>query len=320
MSMKRRTKFHWRHFYLFSVALGTLSVSWLAVVDWPAISAALHFSERAAALVWASGVIGWGPIIAVLIFLEGRTGSAGRKSLARTLLDLGIFAPLFVARVLASAILGSCVGYLNRYFSVGVFTFTPTDNLLGLVAGLFVWYLVLDFFYYWFHRCQHESPVLWQLHKLHHMDAQLSATTVIRNHWLEPLLKIPSILLPTALLVRFDAATGGLLGSWLAVTFVFQQVLIHSDVRLGIGRLSPLIVSPQTHRIHHSRLPEHHHKNYATYFPVWDILFGTYHAPRRGEYPPTGVDDEPDVESVSEAWSLPFLGWSRMFRDWRSRP
>ncbi|PCK78907.1 sterol desaturase family protein, partial [Rhizobium sophoriradicis] len=29
--------------------------------------------------------------------------------------------------------------------------------------------------------------------------------------------------------------------------------------------------------IHHSRVREHHDKNFANYFPIWDHLFGTYY-------------------------------------------
>ena len=79
-----------------------------------------------------------------------------------------------------------------------------------------------------------------------------------------------------------------------------------------------LFYGPQGHRIHHSRLDQHHDKNYAAYFPVWDLLFGTYHHPARDEFPPTGLNDEPEIDSFSETLVLPFRAWRKMFRDWRS--
>ena len=80
---------------------------------------------------------------------------------------------------------------------------------------------------------------------------------------------------------------------------------------------SPLMVGPQTHRIHHSRLLQHHNRNFGVYFMLWDILFGTYYHPSRAEFPPTGVDGESDVRSVREVLTLPYRGWWDMFRDWR---
>jgi sterol desaturase/sphingolipid hydroxylase (fatty acid hydroxylase superfamily) len=36
-----------------------------------------------------------------------------------------------------------------------------------------------------------------------------------------------------------------------------------------------LLTSPQYHRIHHSLKPAHFDKNFAAWFPLWDILFRT---------------------------------------------
>jgi sterol desaturase/sphingolipid hydroxylase (fatty acid hydroxylase superfamily) len=36
-------------------------------------------------------------------------------------------------------------------------------------------------------------------------------------------------------------------------------------------------------------LPEHHDCNFNQFFPVFDVLFGTYRQPRPTEYPPTGL-------------------------------
>jgi sterol desaturase/sphingolipid hydroxylase (fatty acid hydroxylase superfamily) len=78
------------------------------------------------------------------------------------------------------------------------------------------------------------------------------------------------------------------------------------------------VTSPQLHRIHHSRLLEHRDKNFAAYFPVWDLVFGTYFHPKWDEYPATGVHDEKDVERLADALVLPFREWSRMFHNWRN--
>jgi sterol desaturase/sphingolipid hydroxylase (fatty acid hydroxylase superfamily) len=61
--------------------------------------------------------------------------------------------------------------------------------------------------------------------------------------------------------------------------------LIHANLKLSLGPLSWLVDGPQVHRIHHSQLPQHFDRNFAAFFPIWDVLFGTYYHPARGEFP-----------------------------------
>ena len=62
-----------------------------------------------------------------------------------------------------------------------------------------------------------------------------------------------------------------------------------------------MLVTPQSHRIHHSTEPEHWNSNYANVF-CWDRLFGTQHADDTS-YPTTGVNDLqfPEPKSFSAA-------------------
>lgn len=56
---------------------------------------------------------------------------------------------------------------------------------------------------------------------------------------------------------------------------------------------------------------------YAPFFPIWDILFGTYHHPKPDEYPLTGVHDEKEVADSWAAATPPFRGWTNLFSAWR---
>jgi len=69
-----------------------------------------------------------------------------------------------------------------------------------------------------------------------------------------------------------------------------------------------------SHRIHHSNLPEHMDKNFATMLPLWDILFGTYYHPKKEEWPSTGVAGV-KVTSLRQAIIMPFVTWGKMLRD-----
>ncbi|MEO0409681.1 MAG: sterol desaturase family protein [Cyanobacteria bacterium P01_A01_bin.135] len=172
----------------------------------------------------------------------------------------------------------------------------------GLLALLY--FAVTDFFYYWFHRWQH-TTALWQQHKFHHSEESLNVTSTRRVHWLEDPLLVLFLGLPMGLLFEFNGLALGILA--------FIQILwlqfIHMNLRLNLGWLSPVVTGPQYHRIHHSFQGEHIDKNFSAFFPLWDIVFGTYHRPRRGEFPATGLGTGETHNDLWEAMVLPFREW-----------
>jgi sterol desaturase/sphingolipid hydroxylase (fatty acid hydroxylase superfamily) len=144
----------------------------------------------------------------------------------------------------------------------------------------------MDLGEYLFHRAQHAIPFLWAMHSLHHSDTALNVTSAQRHFWLEPAMKSVTIWLLVSLLFRADT---------LIFTTYFlaslANLLFHSNLRLGVGRASWLINTPQYHRLHHSIEPEHNGVNYAAILPIFDVLTGAYRRPRAGEYPATGLPE-----------------------------
>jgi sterol desaturase/sphingolipid hydroxylase (fatty acid hydroxylase superfamily) len=120
-------------------------------------------------------------------------------------------------------------------------------------------------------------------------------------------------------LIKLDTAGGGIAGAVIAFFEGNWRMFNHANIRVGFGRMSWLLTSPQMHRVHHSRLPEHQNKNYASVFPIFDVIFGTYYHPRRDEFPPTGVPGAADVLTFSEALTLPFREWWQRLYAWRRR-
>jgi len=154
---------------------------------------------------------------------------------------------------------------------------------------LFVAYLlVYDFLYYWLHRALHRSDALWTIHKLHHTETQVNVTTTLRVHWLEEVLKLIFIILPVSLLFDSPPAAAG----WLAGILGLWLFFVHANMRISFGPLSWLMVSPATHRIHHSLDPVLSNRNFAVIFPIWDVIFGTYVHPTKDNWPRTGVTGE----------------------------
>ena len=169
-----------------------------------------------------------------------------------------------------------------------------------------------DFFYYWLHRWQHTSRWLWAEHELHHTDEHVNVTTSWRHHWLETVLHPLFISMPLFLL--FNPAFGRVL--WIILFNKLMAYFVHLNSPIRLGWYTRVLACPQSHRIHHSKLPEHWNKNFAAMFPFWDILFGTYHHPKRDEWPETGVDGV-TVTSLGHAIVLPFVSWAKMLREFR---
>lgn len=162
--------------------------------------------------------------------------------------------------------------------------------------------LVGDFLYYWVHRWQHNSRWLWPIHELHHEDENMNVTSAGKFHWLDSitmhiLLVVPAIFLPRPLTTI----------PMLYVLRSARTAFEHLAIPLHFGQLNWLITSPSGHRIHHSKLPEHENSNFAAVWPIWDVLFGTYVAPRGREYPPTGVYAGKVTKSLKEAFWGPLV-------------
>jgi len=177
-----------------------------------------------------------------------------------------------------------------------------------------------DFWYYWWHRAQHEFPALWELHKLHHSDEHMNATTIYRSHFFELAGQALVRGLSVGLLVDLRAEPGALVVALAAGLLPpIWDFFIHANVRLpALGALVPFLSTPQFHRIHHSKLPEHQDKNYAIWLPLFDVVFGSYHRPQPDEYPPTGLSSGERIETLWEAQAGPFLAWARSLRGQRS--
>mgnify|MGYP000515665896 CR=1 FL=1 len=141
--------------------------------------------------------------------------------------------------------------------------------------------VLLDLAIYWQHRLFHSIPILWRLHRVHHADPDIDVTTAVRFHTVEIVL---SMLIKFALII--------LLGPPLVAVVIFEVLLNgmavfnHANVRLpsGLDRvLRKLVVTPDMHRVHHSRIAREHNSNFGFNLSCWDRCFGSYTAqPEKG--------------------------------------
>jgi sterol desaturase/sphingolipid hydroxylase (fatty acid hydroxylase superfamily) len=247
-----------------------------------------------------------------------------RKSLKTWLLHYRLNMLLSMSFAVAGALSVMLITALNHHYGLGVIDLRfDAGHGPWAILGIFILStLIYDFFYYWYHRSLHTFPVLWQIHKLHHMDPQMDVVTVGRQNWVEGFthtffaITVPALFFK---LNQVDFLDAGVTGAAIGIFASCWGPFFHANVKLHLGKAAFLMNAPQLHRIHHSRLPQHQDKNFSNYFPVWDLLFGTYYRPDRDEYPPTGVEGEKEVDSLLEAELLTIRAWRRMFRDRRRR-
>ena len=156
---------------------------------------------------------------------------------------------------------------------------------LAWPIGAIIYLVAMDLGEYLFHRVQHALPWMWAMHSLHHSDRALNFSTTQRHFWLEPAIKAVSIWPAVALVFKTDVTI-------LAVYFVanFYHLVAHANIRLGFGRFSWVLNSPQYHRLHHSLEERHYNANFAALLPIFDVLLGSYRRPGRDEFPATGLE------------------------------
>jgi sterol desaturase/sphingolipid hydroxylase (fatty acid hydroxylase superfamily) len=149
---------------------------------------------------------------------------------------------------------------------------------------------MLDFLIYWWHRANHEWPLLWRFHEVHHLDRFLDSTTAIRFHFGEVLLSAGARAV-VVLLLGFPFASIIAFESLLLCATIFH----HSNLRLPAGferSLSAVIITPGIHWVHHHAARADTDSNYGTLFSFWDRLFRTRSPTPRTPTMTIGVEGE----------------------------
>jgi sterol desaturase/sphingolipid hydroxylase (fatty acid hydroxylase superfamily) len=209
---------------------------------------------------------------------------------------------LFITGIFVVTFLYSIIPIRPRHLPQKGYLFSACIAILYLV--------VADFMFYWYHRAQHAFKYFWAIHELHHSDREMNVTTSMRSFWLERPLQTILIIMPLYYIIGIDS-----LG--IKIYFVISVLWLffsHANLKLHLGFFTCLFVGPQVHRIHHSILPQHQGKNLAQFFPVYDILFGTFYKPAYNEFPPTGVSSNNSNNSITNAFVAPFFTWLKLLK------
>ncbi len=170
---------------------------------------------------------------------------------------------------------------------------------LDAAAGLPLWahalgaMLLLDGWMYVWHRINHVLPFLWRFHRVHHHDPKMDVTTASRFHTgeivLSSLLRLGVILLAGVYLWELV----------LYETVMFAVVQFHhANVALPAWldrALRTVIVTPNMHKVHHSRRQPETDSNYSSLFSFWDRIGRTFRL----------RDDPSTLEFGLDGWDAP---------------
>ncbi|MGI9579456.1 MAG: sterol desaturase family protein, partial [Microthrixaceae bacterium] len=150
-------------------------------------------------------------------------------------------------------------------------------------------FIISDFTLWVTHLIMHKVPFLWRIHEVHHSPTTMTMFVADRAHPGEIVFRS---LFGLGVIVVLGPTVRNL--EWLAIFATgvsWWLFLVHANLRLSLGPLRYLLVTPQSHRIHHSARPDHWDSNYGFVLSVWDWLFRTQHRDNVS-YPPTGIGQE----------------------------
>jgi sterol desaturase/sphingolipid hydroxylase (fatty acid hydroxylase superfamily) len=229
--------------------------------------------------------------LAILFFsLEVVFPASDRPTFASFLFNVASATTLFAVLALLPYLSNPLSGWLASNGLLGIpFGSWQPKGTVELIAATLLYVFVWDFFQYWVHRAEHTFEPLWKIHLFHHEDDRMNSTTSQRNSLLSVMANFFFAGLPT--LIICGANMLPMVGAYLF--FKISGFFNHANIRINLGPLTPVISGPQWHRLHHGREKQYYNANFAAFFPVLDIVFGTYRRPLPGEFPDTGLTGYP---------------------------
>lgn len=151
--------------------------------------------------------------------------------------------------------------------------FANREGASTLITGLVV-FAVLDLYIYLWHRfVMHEWKFGYEFfHKFHHTEQYLNSTSAFRFHTLEV---IASQLPRIALIWWLGIPEEYVLVYY--IVFTVSNILQHSNIKvvpLIDMLISPILVTPRLHRVHHEK-GRSKIVNFGTVFSIWDTVLGS---------------------------------------------
>jgi len=224
-----------------------------------------------------------------------------RHRLRRALPNIGFTVLLILTNLGLSVVTASVADFANSK-RLGLFFVLAMPSWVAALFGI----MALDLFTYFAHVLMHKTSLGWRFHRVHHSDKEVNVTTAFRQHPGETVWRILWYILAIA--------TFGIPPLVVIVYLIVSTLnaqLEHTNIRLfaPLDRVLRLfLVTPNMHKVHHSREQTETDSNYANIFSIWDRVFGTYTPTLdfgRLRYGLDGFDD-PNKQTLPALLKLPF--------------
>lgn len=162
---------------------------------------------------------------------------------------------------------------------------TPLQmNWLALPFEIGLYGVVLDFWFYWYHRIMHEFDSLWKLHRTHHLTKHPNPLLTLYADETQELIDIVGIPLLTYLSLKVVGLPMSYYEWWVCYQYVvFAELIGHSGLRMHLTAPSPFSgilryfqceLVTEDHDLHH-RMGWKQSHNYGKQTRLWDVVFGT---------------------------------------------
>lgn len=155
---------------------------------------------------------------------------------------------------------------------------------LPLEIGLYG--IILDFWFYWYHRLLHDVGSLWKYHRTHHLTKHPNPLLTLYADTEQEFFDIAGIPLATYFTMKFMGFPMGFYEWWVCHQYiVFSELAGHSGLRLHATPASTLSwllrmfnaeLVIEDHDLHHRKGWKSSH-NYGKQTRLWDRIFGTCH-------------------------------------------
>lgn len=156
--------------------------------------------------------------------------------------------------------------------------------LMWLFIELTMYPIMVDFWFYWYHRAMHDIPWLWQFHRTHHLTKHPNTLLSLYADGWQELFDIAVIPVLAFYSCKFMGMPMGFYETWICYEYViFIELFGHSGLRVrGSPALSaaPLLkyfnmeLVIEDHDLHHRTGWKKSH-NYGKQTRFWDTVFNT---------------------------------------------
>jgi sterol desaturase/sphingolipid hydroxylase (fatty acid hydroxylase superfamily) len=182
-------------------------------------------------------------------------------------LALTLFNNLLLTLLFSSAIITTAV-YVQTH-NLGILSMLKAPSWIKILFTV----VFMDFLLYVWHLLNHEVPLLWRFHRVHHSDLNMDVSTATRFHMGE--LGISAIIRICIIFFMGSSYLGILIFE--SAVLLFTQ-FHHSSLKVPTWLETVwwiFFVPPSMHRIHHSVIIKERNSNYGAIFSIWDRILGT---------------------------------------------